>query len=202
MTTWIRKSFESHGLTQYPVGSYLSRIQERFGGSVVLCIDVSASMSGGRLTQAVAGAERFMDEALAGRYHVSIVLWDDRIQGSTELTTDRTELVGFLGGARARGGTDVIPALRLGEEKLEGRQADRVIAIFSDGGIGNPAGAMLEADRIKAKGIRIVTRGLGEGASGSLAGISSEDAGQVEAATEGSIADSVAGMAARLKHVR
>lgn len=76
MADWVRKTFESHGLTQHKPGPHLAKIQELACGWVVLCIDVSGSMSGTRLVQACAGARRFLHEATNDNYRVALVSWD------------------------------------------------------------------------------------------------------------------------------
>jgi hypothetical protein len=48
MPTWIRRQFTAAGLTQIPVGPHLGSSQGRYGGTVMLCIDVSGSMNGQR----------------------------------------------------------------------------------------------------------------------------------------------------------
>ena len=51
MATWIRRPFDAPGLTQIPPGPHVRAVQGRFGGTVMLCIDVSGSMSGHRLSK-------------------------------------------------------------------------------------------------------------------------------------------------------
>jgi Mg-chelatase subunit ChlD len=75
--TWIRRSFTAPGLTQIPPGPNLRAVQERFGGTVMLCIDVSGSMSGSPLIEAVQGARQFVTEAVAAHYKIGVILWDD-----------------------------------------------------------------------------------------------------------------------------
>ncbi|HEY6793022.1 MAG TPA: hypothetical protein VI365_37510, partial [Trebonia sp.] len=64
MASWIRRSFTSPGLTQIPPGPHLGKLQGKYGGgTVMLCIDVSGSMDGRPLTEAVRGARTFVVEA-------------------------------------------------------------------------------------------------------------------------------------------
>ena len=55
MPGWIRRSFTAAGLTQIPPGPHLGALQGRFGGTVMLCIDVSGSMDGMPIMEAVRG---------------------------------------------------------------------------------------------------------------------------------------------------
>lgn len=196
----MRRSFSAPGLTQYPVGPYLAAAQERFSGFVVLCLDVSYSMEGSPLEQAVQGSRRFVDEALRASYSVAVVLWNDGIADATGLTRDPAVLDRCLRAARVGGGTDVVPALGSARALLGGHRGDRVVAIFGDGDLGNERGARSAADAMGAEGIRIITCGLGEASAESLGTISTESvAGRPRMASTGSISDSIAGMATGLR---
>jgi Mg-chelatase subunit ChlD len=75
MADWIRRPFSSPGLTQIPPGRHLRALQDRFGGgTVMLCIDVSGSMDGKPILEAVRGARTFVDEAVEARYRVGVLL--------------------------------------------------------------------------------------------------------------------------------
>jgi len=198
--TWTRRSFDAPGLTQYPTGRHLEAVQARFGGAVVLCLDVSGSMSGAPLSQAVAGCRRFVDEALKAVYEVAVLFWDNRVDGHTALTRDGAELHRFLGGARSGGGTNVVPALEAAHRLLADRRGDRVVAIFGDGDLGDAAGARVKSDVMRGENVRIITCGLGLASAESLDVISTEATGagpRVADAT--AIADSIAGMAGGLR---
>ena len=60
MPDWVRKTFDSIGVTQSPPGPALPAVQERYFGHVVLCIDVSGSMADrdGRHTRPATGQSR------------------------------------------------------------------------------------------------------------------------------------------------
>src|SRR6266849_6793608 len=61
MADWIRRSFTSAGLTQIPPGRHIGALQGRYGGGVVmLCIDVSGSMDGNPIREAVRGAKKLL----------------------------------------------------------------------------------------------------------------------------------------------
>src|SRR5258708_18437231 len=89
MADWIRRPFSSPGLTQIPPGRHLRALQDRFGGgAVMLCIDVSGSMDGRPIREAVRGAMRFVDEAVAARYRVGVLLWNTDVAALAEPTQD------------------------------------------------------------------------------------------------------------------
>lgn len=197
---WIKSTYDAAGLTQYPVGPHLSRVQELFGGSVILCLDVSGSMGiDRRLPQAVEGCRRFVAEAISAGYEVGGLLWSSSVEGATALSRDPESAIALFGSARAGGGNDIVPALLRCEELFEDRTGDLVIAIFGDGDLGDAQRAATEASRLAARNIRVLTVGLGEASAHQLAAISTDRASVPQTATSDSIADSIAGMAAGLK---
>lgn len=167
-----------------------------------LCLDVSGSMSGSPLRQAVEGCRRFVSEALNAHYSVGILYWDHHVVGHTELTCDAPTLNSFLDGARIAGGTNVVPALVRCGELLDGGRGDLVIAVFGDGDLGDRSGATREAARLAESNIRIITCGLGNASAQELNIISSEVGGVPRTADTGQIADAIANMATGLTNRR
>jgi len=196
---WIKKVYEAAGLTQYPLGKHFAELQSQFGGSVVLCLDVSGSMAADRLPQAKEGCRRFLTEALAAGYSVAGLLWHHDVEGYTELDRDRCAMDQLFAGARAGGSNDIVPALHVSERMLVGRTGDRVIAIFGDGDLGDPASARREANRIASQGIRVITCGLGDASAEELSAISTETDHVARVARQENIADSIADMARGLR---
>lgn len=197
-TTWIRREFTAAGLTQYPTGQALRALQDRFGGSVVLCLDVSGSMVG-RLEQAVQGSKRFVAEALDAHYEVGIILWHHGIVDWIGFQRGARELARFLRRANAGGGNDIVPTLDLAEQMLDGQTGDSVVAIFGDGDLGEPHRARTRAAELQEKNIRILTCGLGDASAESLAEISTESReAPRSAATQDDLPDAIAGMASGL----
>ncbi|HEY5515658.1 MAG TPA: vWA domain-containing protein [Pengzhenrongella sp.] len=197
---WLKRSYESVGLTQYPVGRHLAAVQSQFGGAVVLCLDVSGSMSvESRLERAVDGCLRFIDEAVRAGYEVSALLWHHDVAAYTPLSHSADQAKRLFASARAAGGTNVVPALGVCEGLLQGRKGDLVIAIFGDGDLGNPTSAAQEATRLTEKDIRVLTCGLGMASAEQLGAISTEGAAAPRTATADTIADAIADMASGLK---
>ncbi|WP_331254193.1 vWA domain-containing protein [Modestobacter sp. VKM Ac-2981] len=200
MAGWLRRTYDAPGLTQYPTGRHLAAVQARLGGAVVVCLDVSGSMYGYPLSQAVLGCERFVDEALEGHYAVAMLFWHHAVAGSTGLTRDRGELVRFLRTATAGGGNNIVPTLDRSRALLQDLAGDRVIAIFGDGDLGDPGAATARAAQLQAENIRIITCGLGQASAESLDVISTESGGAgPRVAAVDDIADSIAGMSSGLR---
>jgi Mg-chelatase subunit ChlD len=146
---------------------------------VLLCIDISNSMSivekgGERIRLAVAGARRFVAEAIEANYQVGLILWNHGVHRNVALSRDSRQLLKTLDRARSCGGTNITPALRLGIEQLGGLTGDRVLAVFGDGDLGPVKAALAAARDAKARGIRIVVRGLGPHAATELSRIATD----------------------------
>lgn len=192
---WIRKSFSSNGVTEYPVGPNFEKLRARFRGAVVLALDVSGSMAGDSIVKAVSGSRRFIDEAVAGGYWVGAILWHHGVEDHVAPAVDPSDAHRLLKRAVAAGGNDAVPFLSLAHRQLMAVDAgDRVVAIFGDGDLGDRHRAEVKAAELVRDNIRILTCGLGEGSARELATISTE-AAVTRVATSDTLADTIAAMA-------
>jgi uncharacterized protein with von Willebrand factor type A (vWA) domain len=201
MAEWIRRSFTAAGLTQIPAGPYLGALQGRFGGTVMLCIDVSGSMGGRPLLEAARGAKAFVSEAVAAHYRVGVMLWDTNVVELAEPSADgsaASHLLASVTGA-AYGGTSLLEPLRRCHQILDEYSGDRVVAIFGDGDLGPRELVLAKVAQMKADDIRFVTRGLGAASAHEFATVSSEELSDVEVSQVEDLAAGIAGMAASLK---
>jgi Mg-chelatase subunit ChlD len=171
MSSWVRRHFDGIGLTQSPPGPHLAALQARLGGTVLLCIDVSYSMSGEPLRQAIAGGSTFLSEANNAHYHCGLALWSDDVHRYVPPTASPATVAKALRTARVVGGTRLSPALRLGIKDLAPLTGDRVLCIFSDGGLADHNEAAALAKQLCAMGVRIIVRGLGHTAAASLSAL-------------------------------
>jgi uncharacterized protein (DUF58 family) len=200
MATWIRRSFTAPGLTQIPPGPHLPDLQARFGGTVMLCIDVSGSMAGTPIAEAVRGATEFVSEAVAAHYKVGVMLWNTDVVGLAEPTPDgaaASRLLAAVDGAA--GGNYLIEPLRACHQILDRFTGDRVVALFGDGDLTPKAEVLVKVAQMKAENIRFVTRGLGPAAAREFGEISSEEPSTAEVERIEDLAAGIAGMAASLK---
>lgn len=203
MTNWVRRNYDGVGPTQYPAGPYLPAVQEPYLGKVLLCIDVSGSMSsqekgGTRLQLAVAGARRFVAEAIGANYRVGLILWNHKVANLVPLTRDPAPVLEGLDRARPEGGTKIAVALRRGIEQLAGLPGDRVLAIFGDGDLTPVGEALAAAADARRHGIRILVRGLGAHAAAEMSRIATEAEGEALIASGAGIEAGVASMARNL----
>lgn len=203
MADWIRRSFTAAGLTQVPPGPHIGALQARYGGGVVmLCIDVSGSMDGKPILEAVRGATEFVTEAVEARYEVGVMLWNTKVRDLAKPALDGRAAMKLLDRtSSAAGGNNLIGPLERCHQILdEFKDApDRVVALFGDGDI-TPKGPVLrKVAQMKAENIRFVTRGLGRRAAAEFGEISSEEPASAVIDDVATLASGIATMAASLK---
>ncbi len=210
MSTWMKKTITAESVTEFPTGPHLGLLEKRFGssGAVMLLLDVSysmdASVSSGRtrLDAARDGCAGFLREAVAGGYETGLILWSHKIEGSEPPSTDGLAALKLLGRAEPTGATELAPALELAGKMLMSRDVqDRVIAVFSDGSLGDETEAKASSVRLAQQGIRILALGLGETSAKSLSSISTEEAG-AGAASAATMSDDIRGLARGLSMKR
>lgn len=200
MSNWIRRPFGAAGLTQIPPGAHLGALQGRFGGTVMLCIDVSGSMDGAPIFQAIRGAMEFVHEAVAAHYQVGVMLWNTSVVALAEPTTDGRAAMEILAPVNhAAGGNDLIGPLERCHQVLGPFTGDRVVALFGDGDLTPRDRVLVKVAQMKSENIRFVTRGLGATAAREFGEISSEAASTATVNGVGDLAAGIAGMAASLK---
>jgi len=180
VATWVKKVFDGVGVTQYPAGPHRKAIADHYGGRALLCIDVSGSMSGQRLRAAIDGGGDFLTEATEAGYRCGLVLWDDRVVVHLRTGTPLPLLRARLLVAASRGGTMLAPTVQAAIDELGELTGDRVVCVFSDGGIGDPGPTGVLAARARALGIRFVVRGLGPMAGSGLATVLEPDGDAAE----------------------
>lgn len=201
MPSWIRRSFSAAGLTQVPAGPYLAAIQNRYGGTVMLCIDISGSMAGPPIREAVRGARQFVAEAVEAHYSVGIMLWNHQVEAVCEPTSDGKAALQLLAPVDgASGGNDLFVTLEQCHEILNRFTGDRVVAIFGDGDLTPKDRVLVKVAAMKAENIRFVTRGLGSFAAAEFGGISDEEPSTAAISDVAGLAEGIADMATSLKH--
>jgi VWA domain containing CoxE-like protein len=195
----MRRPFTAPGLTQIPPGPHLGALQGRFGGTVMLCIDVSGSMDGTPILEAVRGAREFVAEAVAAHYNVGVMLWNTQVVELAEPTADGVAALRTLEPVnRAFGGTSLLGPLQRCHQILDGFTGDRVVALFGDGDLGPRQQVLAKVAQMKSEDIRFVTRGLGPLAAREFGDISSDDASTAEVVRVEDLAAGIASMAASL----
>jgi Mg-chelatase subunit ChlD len=169
VASWVKRDFAGVGLTQYQPGPRLAAVQERYIGRALLCIDVSGSMSGSPLREAIAGGLDFLTEAEQAHYRCGLILWHHEVAAHLPHTAAGEEVEARLRSARASGGNQLVPSIEVAIGEFGKLTGDRVVCVFGDGDVGDEVATAAEAARARALGIRFVVRGLGSGASECLA---------------------------------
>ncbi len=200
MANWIRRPFRAPGVTQISPGPYLRALQSRFGGgTAMLCVDVSGSMHGQPILEAVRGAKQFVAEAVAARYNVGVMLWNHRVEAVCEPTADGMAALALLAPVNAAWGeNDLLVALTQCHQILDRFTGDRVVALFGDGDLTPKPPVLAKVAQMKAENIRFVTRGLGAYAAREFGEISDEEPSSATIADVGDLADGIADMATTL----
>lgn len=165
----------------------------------MLMIDVSGSMHGQPIRQAIEGAKEFVNEAIAAHYQVGVMLWNAAVVGESLPALDEEPALRVLALGSASGGNNLHGPLIRCHDILASHTGDRVVAIFGDGDL-TPKSLVLEkVAEMKTDNIRFVTRGLGAHAAQQFGEITDEDpeSAQVESVAE--LAVGIASMASSLK---
>jgi uncharacterized protein (DUF58 family) len=201
VASWTRRVFDSTGLTQIPPGPFLSALQDKHaGGSVMLMIDVSGSMDGTPIREAVRGARQFVAEAVEARYNVGVMLWNTGIVGVCAPEATGTAALTVLAPvSSAYGGNNLIGPLSTCHQMLDQFTGDRVVALFGDGDLTPEAAVLAKVALMKSENIRFVTRGLGSYAGREFGRISDEAASSAQVDRVENLAQGIAGMAASLR---
>jgi Mg-chelatase subunit ChlD len=165
----------------------------------MLCIDVSGSMDGRPIMEAVRGARDFVAEAVATHYKVGVMLWNTDVVAVAEPSVDGSGANRLLASVTgAYGGTSLLAPLVRCHQILDEYSGDRVVAIFGDGDLGPVDLVLAKVAQMKAEDIRFVTRGLGAAAARESARVSSADPAEVEVRGVDDLAGGIARMAASL----
>ena len=200
MASWIRRQFSAPGLTQIPPGPHMGALQSRFGGTVMLCIDVSGSMDGTPIREAVRGARKFIDEAISAHYSAGVMLWNHRVEAVCEPTLDGRAARRLLARVKgAWGENDLLVALMHCHQILDRFIGDRVVALFGDGDLTPKQQVLVKVAQMKSENIRFVTRGLGPYAAREFGEISDEEPSTSAIENVNDLAEGIADMAASLR---
>lgn len=98
----------------------------------VLMLDCSASMDGERFAAALSGARTFLSR-MESLDEAKLLLFSDRLLGSTPFTADQTLFDRALKAVEPVGGTAINDYLYASLKALDGRRGRRVVVLFTDG---------------------------------------------------------------------
>jgi Mg-chelatase subunit ChlD len=176
----------------------------RLGVDIVLAIDTSKSMAGGKLDAAIHAAQLFLTEVDERRDRVALVSFDAVARRNQVLTSDLPAVARQLGLLVPAEGTNLEGGLREARLELGARArpgSQRVVILLSDGQptVGTAAGALAEAASLKHAGATVVSIGLGADVdAGLLRGIATSGAHYYFAPSTSQLADIYRRVAANL----
>ncbi|WP_293080246.1 VWA domain-containing protein [Okeania sp. SIO3B5] len=128
--------------------------------AVVLLIDTSSSMGGGKLPEVQAAATGFVERQDLTLKKLAIVEFSDNSRVLTTFDADETELKQAIANLRPSGNTNLTQGLNTVASLLQNRNAPNVL-LFTDGEPNNPGASESMARQIRATGINLVAVGTG-----------------------------------------
>ncbi|MDQ7073995.1 MAG: Hsp70 family protein [Gammaproteobacteria bacterium] len=136
---------------------------------IALVIDVSGSMCGYPLEKAKEACTMMVSSMIDLNSHrVGLVEFDSYANTLAYLSNDRALLENAIANLSCKGGTDIADGLRETRQEVLVRSENRKLVILvTDGGSSeNPA--ILESNRLKTEGARVVSIGVGQGVNEGL----------------------------------
>ena len=145
------------------------------GADVVLALDTSDSMRGGKLAEAVAGATAFLDLLDPQVDQAAVVGYDHEASVARDLTSDLPSVAAALSGLRTGHGTRIDRGIEVAAEVALGRlhrtASTSVVVLLSDGRqVEAPGTAITAAGLARRAGIALFTVALGADADSGLMG--------------------------------
>lgn len=132
---------------------------------VVLVVDRSGSMEGGKMVAAKNAVISFLGELVPGAAQVALVPFSTTADVLQPLTQDLDRIVQALRSIEPIGMTNMRPGLELALAELEGPTArpgvPRIVVLMTDGRPTDEAQALVAAAAVKSAGMTLYTIGLG-----------------------------------------
>ena len=135
--------------------------------TVVLLMDTSSSMWGGKLLEVQAAATGFVDRQNLTVNNLAIVEFADNSQVLTNFDADKTELKQAIANLTPSGGTNLSQGLKTVASLLQNSNTPNIL-LFTDGQPNNPRASESIARQIRDTGINLVTVGTGDANSNYL----------------------------------
>jgi len=146
-------------------------------------LDVSISMDGKKLADAIDGAIGFAKDALDKAYAVGVIRFSDKSEVVCKASRDIASLASAVRGLQIDSGTQITPALLLAREYLISSSLKRAVVLFTDGESQDQSEALRTAAGLKNDGIEIIAIGTDDANSKFLRQIASRTDLVIEATT-------------------
>ena len=141
---------------------------DRMNFNVILVLDHSVSMSSGpgsALEHAKKAAISFVDNVISESCQIGVVQFDTMGEIIQPVSNDRIKVIDKIRSIKRRGGTDISEGLTKADEALREKSDSKmkrqdIVILLSDGGSDRNS-AVMAADVLKGRNVRIVCVGLG-----------------------------------------
>lgn len=134
--------------------------RQRASRTAFLLIDCSSSMRGEKLTEAKSGAMGFAREAKG--YRVGIIAFATHAHLVAEPLDDLAVLREKLDGLRASGSTHLVEAINLAAEQFASPCMRGAVVVVTDGMPDHVGAALKAAQKLKDRGVEVITIGTGD----------------------------------------
>lgn len=151
---------------------------------VMLCIDVSGSMSGGNLQQAKSGALNFMKNLDIEYTSTGLISFGSSAQLLMHFTKSAKDMNNAINSLSISGSTNMTDALRIAYSNLIGQEGRRVIVLLTDGGPDSRSSTLEEGQSCRDKNIEIITIGTDGADQSFLKALATSDESQFFAAAK------------------
>lgn len=128
-------------------------------GVVELLLDVSPSMEGEKLRDAIGGAIGFARDAVSKGYSVGVIRFSGIASGVCDPSQDLDGIVSALRRLETGDDTKIGPALSCAYERLKDLSFRKAVVLFTDGQTHDQPEALKRADALKALPADIITIG-------------------------------------------
>lgn len=135
--------------------------------TVILLIDTSSSMWGGKLPEVQAAATGFVERQNLTVNNLAIVEFSSNSQVLTNFDADKTELKQAIANLTPSGGTNLSQGLKTVASLLRNSNTPNIL-LFTDGQPNDPRASKSIAREIREAGINLVTVGTGDANSNYL----------------------------------
>jgi len=151
---------------------------------VMLCIDVSGSMSGGNLQQAKSGALNFMKNLDIEYTSTGLISFGSSAQLLMHFTKSAKDMNNAINSLSISGSTNMADALRIAYSNLIGQEGRRVIVLLTDGGPDSRSSTLEEGQSCRDENIEIITIGTDGADQSFLKALATSDESQFFAAAK------------------
>jgi Ca-activated chloride channel homolog len=130
--------------------------------AVVLLIDCSGSMDGGKLQEVKLAAQSFVQRQVLTENRIAVVGFGSHVHPAANLTGDKTTLTQAIASLVDGGGTSMENGIQTATQKLQSKAFKRNILLFTDGLPDNKVATTIVAQSVRNQGINIVAVATGD----------------------------------------